>query len=111
MRRRGWFCRPFLRSPTGSRWQEEGVEVAHSIEEALKIANAPHVAVIGGAEIYTLFLPHADRIELTEVLDDIEGDTSWPDPRHSGSWREVASEMHEAQDGRPPYRFVTLERA
>jgi hypothetical protein len=34
-----------------------------------------------------------------------------PDPRDDGSWRETAREEHEAADGRPPFRFVTLERA
>lgn len=36
-------------------WEEEGAEVVHSVEEALKRANGPHVCVIGGAEIYSLF--------------------------------------------------------
>ena len=40
-------------------WAEEGAEVVHSVEEAIAAANAPHVAVIGGAEIFTLFLPKA----------------------------------------------------
>jgi dihydrofolate reductase len=58
-----------------------------------------------------LFLPIADRIELTEILEDIQGDTCMPDPRHSADWREVWSETHGAEDGRPAFRFVTLERA
>jgi dihydrofolate reductase len=69
------------------------------------------VSVIGGAEIFALFLPLANRIELTEVLADMPGDTMLPDPRDGGSWRETAREEHEAADGRPPFRFVTLERA
>ncbi len=48
-------------------WEEDGVEVAHSVDDAIRIANAPHIAVIGGAEIYALFLDRADRIELTEI--------------------------------------------
>lgn len=92
-------------------WFAIGAEKAHSVQEALEIAGDEPVSVIGGADIFALFLPFASRIELTEVLEDVEGDTSWPDPRHSGSWREVASEVHEAEDGRPAYRFVTLERA
>jgi dihydrofolate reductase len=92
-------------------WHVEGAEVAHSAEEALRNAGDEPVSVIGGAEIFALFLPLADRIELTEVLADIQGDTMMPDPRDSGSWRETAREEHEAADGRPPFRFVTLERA
>jgi dihydrofolate reductase len=92
-------------------WKADGVEVAHSVEEALRVAGAEPTSVIGGAEIFALFLPLADRIELTEVLADITGDTVMADPRESGSWRETAREDHEAADGRPPFRFVTLERA
>ena len=92
-------------------WSVEGAEVAHDVDEALRLARGERVSVIGGAEIFGLFLPLADRIELTEVLADIPGDTTMPDPRSSGEWREVSSEDHASEDGRPPFRFVTLERA
>ncbi|WP_439569534.1 dihydrofolate reductase [Sphingopyxis sp.] len=90
-------------------WQDEGAEPVASVEEALKLANAPHVMVIGGAEIYRLFLPLADRIELTEVALEPRGDAviAYPD----GGWREVAREDHPADEaGRPAYSFVTLTR-
>jgi dihydrofolate reductase len=90
-------------------WQVEGAEVAHDVEEALRLADGGPVSVIGGADIFALFLPLADRIELTEVLEDVEGDTSVADPRRSGAWRETWSEAH--LDASPPFRFVTLERA
>ena len=92
-------------------WSAAGAEVAHEMDEALELAGDAAVSVIGGAEIFTLFLPLADKVELTEVLADIPGDTFMPDPRDQGSWREISSEDHEAEDGRPPFRFVTLERA
>jgi dihydrofolate reductase len=92
-------------------WGAEGAEAAHDASEALRLAQGEPVSVIGGAEIFALFLPLADRIELTEILADIPGDTMLPDPRDDGSWRETAREEHEAADGRPPFRFVTLERA
>ena len=92
-------------------WEAEGAEVVHDVDEALELAAGERVSVIGGAEIFALFLPIADRIELTEVLDDVTGDTCMPDPRATGSWRETFSENHEAEDGRPPFRFVTLARA
>jgi dihydrofolate reductase len=93
------------------RWRADGAEVAHSIDEALQLAGDERLSVIGGAEIFALFLPLADRIELTEVLADIEGDTFMSDPRGAGKLRETWSEGHPAEDGRPPFRFVTLERA
>jgi len=90
-------------------WSEDGAEVVHSVEEALKRANAPHVSVIGGAEMYALFLPHADRIELTEVHLDAAGDTLFP--TFDGAWREAARECYRAEGARPAYDFVTLVRA
>ena len=92
-------------------WSAEGAEVAHDIVEALKLAQPAGVSVIGGAEIFALFLPIARRIELTEVVADVEGDARMDDPRASGDWREVWSEEHPAEDDRPAFRFVTLERA
>ena len=91
-------------------WKAEGAEVALSVDEALSLAGNEPVSVIGGAEIFQLFLPLADRIELTEVLADVPGDTTMADPRESGSWRETHSDEHQAEGERPPFRFVTLER-
>jgi dihydrofolate reductase len=90
-------------------WRAEGAETAHTVEEALAIAGSEPVSIVGGADIFALFLPIADRIELTEVLEDIPGDTSMPDPREAGEWREAAREDHSSEA--PPFRFVTLVRA
>lgn len=91
-------------------WSADGAEVVHDVEGALRLANAPHVFVIGGAEIYRLFLPMADRIELTEVHCAPEGNAAIdaPDPRQ---WRETARETFAAEEGRPAFEFVTLLRA
>ena len=94
-----------------SGWQAEGAEVAHTVEEALALASDSSVSVIGGAEVFRLFLPLATRLELTDVLADIAGDTTMPDPRAGGDWREVAREEHAAERDRPAFAFVTLERA
>jgi dihydrofolate reductase len=92
-------------------WSAEGAEVVHSVEEALSLAGDEPVSVIGGAEIFELFLPHGDRLELTEVLGDIQGDTIMADPRADGGWREVTREDHAAEGGTPAFSFITLERA
>ena len=92
-------------------WSAPGVEVVHDLDEALAAAAGEPLSVIGGADLFTLFLPLACRIELTEVLAHIEGDTFIDDPRAHGPWQEVACEEHPAADGQPPFRFVTLERA
>ena len=90
-------------------WSAPSVEVAHDVDQALEVAGEERVSVIGGAEIFELFLPLVDRIELTEVLADVPGDTAMPDPRLSRDWRETGSEEHPAEGGRPAYRFVTLQ--
>ena len=92
-------------------WKAEGAEVAHDLEAALRLAGGEPISVIGGADIFELFLPVADRIELTEVLEDVSGDTFIANPREIGSWRETFRDDYPAADGRPPFRFVTLERA
>ena len=91
-------------------WSAAGAEVAHTADEALALADGEPVSVIGGAEIFELFLPLADRIELTDVLAEIEGDTIMRDPREGGQWRETFREDHPAEGGRPAFRFLTLER-
>lgn len=89
-------------------WSSEGAEVVHSVDAALALAGDGDVAVIGGAEINALFLPLADRIELTEVHADIAGDTVMPPL--DASWHETFREEHPAADSRPAFAFVTLRR-
>jgi dihydrofolate reductase len=90
-------------------WAEDGAEVVHSVEAALRTANAPRVSVIGGAEIYALFLPHADRIEMTDVHGSFIGDTVFPD-MDLEIWHEVARVPHLVEGNRPAYDFVTFQR-
>ncbi|WP_370190418.1 dihydrofolate reductase [Qipengyuania sp.] len=95
------------------RWDSTGAEVARSVEEALALAGAGddggEIAVIGGAAIYDVFMEHADRIELTEIHADFQGDTFMPPL--GPEWETVAREDFDGEDGRPAYSFVTLERA
>jgi dihydrofolate reductase len=90
-------------------WAEEGAEVAHSPEAALKMANGPHVCIIGGAEIYSLFLPRADRIELTEVAASPDGDTML-EAFDSAIWSETSRTSNPAEGITPAFDFVTLVR-
>ena len=92
-------------------WSAPGAEVVHSPDQALEAAAGEPVSVIGGAEIFAQLLPLTDRIELTEVLADVAGDTVMPDPRDGGDWRETAREEHPAEGDRAAFRFVSLERA
>ncbi|WP_298669068.1 dihydrofolate reductase [uncultured Sphingomonas sp.] len=87
-------------------WHAHGAEIASTVAEALALAGED-AAVIGGAEIFALLLPFAERVELTEVHLAAEGDTIVPP---FDGWCEVGREDHPAADARPAYSFVTLAR-
>lgn len=89
-------------------WSAEGAEVATSVEQALELAGEGEVAVVGGAEIYRLFMPLAERVELTEVHGDFDGDTIMPSL--GPEWLEIAREWHSGADGRPAFDFITLRK-
>ncbi len=79
-----------------------GCTVVGSLDAAFAAAgDAAEVCVIGGGELYREVLPRADRIELTEIHADFEGDAHFP-PLDRAHWREVAREVHE---GEAPFRF------
>jgi dihydrofolate reductase len=89
----------------------EGATVVRSLDEALRAAGPlPEVCVIGGADIFRLALPSAQRIELTVVEAEAAGDTYLPalDP---SEWVESARESHPADERNAlPHSFVTLRR-
>lgn len=87
-------------------WHAAGAEVAHDVAGALALTG-DDAAVIGGAEIYALFLPLATRIELTEVHAAPVGDTVMP--AFTG-WQEMMREDVAPADDRLGYSFVTLVR-
>ena len=89
-------------------WRAEGVEVAHDAAAALALAGNAPVSVIGGAAVFQLFEPLADRIELTEVIAEVAGDVTLPDPRSSERWRELDYEDHPAVGETPAWRTITL---
>jgi dihydrofolate reductase len=92
-------------------WSVDGVEVVHDVDSAIAAAGDEPISVIGGAAIFELFEPIADKIELTEVIAEIDGDVSMPDLRSSERWREVAYEDHLPTAQTPAWRTVTLVRA
>lgn len=85
-----------------------GIEIAASLEAASELAGEGEVFVIGGAEIYRLALPRADRLYLTWIEREFAGDAYFPlfDP---AEFREIESEEH--LDEEIPHRFVMLQRA
>lgn len=56
----------------------EGIQTIHSLEEGLQLCKNNDVFIIGGGEIYSLFLPYADYLYITLVDKIINGDTSFP---------------------------------
>lgn len=91
-------------------WSHEGVEVVHDMDSAIAAAGDTAITVIGGADIFHMFEPVADRIELTEVLAEVDGDVSMPDLRSSERWKEIACEDHLPDGDLPGFRYTTLVR-
>ncbi|MEO6152611.1 MAG: dihydrofolate reductase [Croceibacterium sp.] len=89
-------------------WRAPGAEVAHTLEQALTLAGAGDLAVIGGADIFALFLPLATRLEITEIDEHTAGDVFMDPP--GPEWREIAREAHPAAGPDPAFAFVTLTR-
>ena len=89
-----------------------GCRPVHSLAEALAaVRGADEVFVIGGAQIYALALPLADRLQLTEVDAAIDGDAYFPGFERS-AWREVRRESRTAEGPQGlRYDFVTYDRS
>jgi dihydrofolate reductase len=85
-------------------YRYEGVKVVHSLDEAIKAAPVDEeVFIAGGAEIYRQAMPLCERMYLTIVHHDFEGDTWFP-PIDYGQWKLLSSEKHPA-DEKHAYAF------
>lgn len=87
----------------------EGALVVHSLKQAIKACqDDAEVFLIGGAELYEIGLAHADKLYLTEVHADFNGDAFLPifDLEH---WQEMSREKHQAENGLA-FSYVTYER-
>ncbi|MBN56486.1 MAG: dihydrofolate reductase [Thalassolituus sp.] len=97
-------------------YQPEGVKVVNSVEAAKELAESvclidgqDEAMIMGGAEIYALSLPYTDRLYLTEVHADVQGDAFFPEYDKS-RWQEVAREDFAAEGPNPySYSFVVYE--
>lgn len=81
-------------------WQREGVEVVHSVQEAIAKANEhdiKEIFVIGGAEIFATSFDQADRIYLTRIHHAFEGDVYFPKVSEK-EWRLVKSHLSPMDD-------------
>ena len=71
----------------------EGVETVHSIEAALNlVADDEEAFVMGGATMYRLFLPHADKLYLTRIVSEFTADVWFPEIDEN-EWKVVESEF------------------
>lgn len=90
----------------------EGATVVHSLEEAFSVAaelEPEETMLIGGAQLYELALPRVERMYLSYIHTDIEGDTRFPsfDPK---AWCELERRDHASEKGGLAFSFVVLER-
>lgn len=92
-------------------YQANGAFVAHTIKEALELAgDDSQPFIIGGGEIYTLFLSVADTIELTRVHDHFEADAFFPEIDLQ-DWTLVGEEKNEATQDQPyAYSYLTYKK-
>ena len=94
------------------RWDYTGAELAHTTKEAIAMARDENpqgdIAIIGGAAIFDVFEPVADRIELTQIHANYDGDVFMPEP--GPQWQETAREDHAAEGDLPAFSFITYSR-
>jgi dihydrofolate reductase len=91
-------------------FRAEGAEVVHDWEAALAAAAGTELMVVGGAEIYALALAQADRLHLTEVAAEPEGDVRFP-AFDRAQFRETFREAHPAGPrDEHAFAFVDWER-
>ncbi len=99
-------------------FQAPGAEVACTLEAALKLSGSPHpgrpvpeaVFVIGGAQVYAAALPDTQRLELTEIQADFEGDAHFPADWHERFAAVSRRRVHTAEPNHFDIDFVTYER-
>lgn len=92
-------------------YEAVGCDVVSSPADALRVAgDADEIFIIGGGEIYSLFLPKASRLYLTRVHCSIDGDAYLPE-FNEHDWRLTVTEAHAASDvNQFAFEFRTYER-
>ena len=96
---------------TQKQFHAQGVEIVHSVDEALEhIKHIDEVFILGGAAIYKQFIPYADTLYLTLVKKEYKADTFFPE-YNLGDWE--ISEFQKIindEDAGVDYSFITLTR-
>ncbi len=110
-------CRTNIEITRQADYVAEGAKVVTTLDEAVEMAQnvafiegQEETVIMGGAEIYQLALPKADRLYLTEVHAEVDGDTFFPD-YDATEWNEIGREDFAAEGPNPyDYSFVVYER-
>lgn len=80
-------------------YQANGIETVTSVEQALKlVADVEEIMVIGGGAIYQHCLPFADKLYITHIDAQIDGDTQFPAYDIDNDWQKVVSEHYSADE-------------
>ena len=89
----------------------DGCIVAHSLHEAIAAcASDSQAFVVGGADIYAQALGLADTLYITEIQQEVNGDTTFPEFDRA-KWHEVSREAHHQETPQPlDYHFVGYRR-
>lgn len=89
--------------------QIEGTDVVNSLDDAIRIANEVHdeVMIIGGEQIFRSILPRADRLYITLIHKEYDGDTFFPE--YGDEWQ-LVSESERLDSGGIPYSYLIFER-
>jgi len=96
---------------TRSNIQADGCTIVSSVQQAMEEADGTdEIMVIGGESVYREFLPLADKIYITLIGGNFDGDAFFPE-YDENEWLETQREEHKADDNNPyGYAFITLER-
>jgi dihydrofolate reductase len=90
-------------------YKAEGTTIIHSVDEVLS-RKADEICVIGGTEIFKMFLPAADRLYITEIHETFEADTFFPELDEE-QWEEVSRNAGTVDEkNKYPHDFVVYEK-
>lgn len=120
MGRKNWESLPHQFQPLPNRpnivitrqpdYHTNGAQVVQTLEEAIEIANSngeEEAFIIGGGEIYRMGLDISDKIYLTEIAADFEGQVTFPQ-FSKAIWKET-KRVHHPKDERHPFAFDFVE--
>ena len=103
--------RPHIVLTRDTDYQAAGADTAHSLEEAIGLAqDSTEIMIIGGANLYAQSLSLAQRLYLTIIDAHFDGDAYFPDVDKS-LWQEIHREHHPSDEKNAyEYEFLTLEK-